>query len=137
MSNPLRQLKFLPWLPLVQVAIFAVATITVLDFLLQIGYVYVPLIRTTLEFLYSPPLNLFMAVAIAAGLGMLAVYLLEILQGRVIINAGVLWALILCVMVALLLNSLLGLPDFLASPDQTSLIGVVLGVFSRGRRYWR
>ncbi|MBD1998294.1 peptide chain release factor 1 [Leptolyngbya sp. FACHB-541] len=136
MSNPLRRLKFLPWLPLFQVAALATGLAFVVEILLIAGTQFSP-IAETLEILFQPPLALFVLLAAAVGLGALAALILERFHQRVVINTSVLWALILCVMVMLMARSLLQLPVLFLAPDYMTLMGVLLGVFWQGKAYWR
>ncbi|MBD1870785.1 peptide chain release factor 1 [Oculatella sp. FACHB-28] len=136
MSNPLRRLKFLPWLPLFQVAALATGLAFVVEILLIAGTQFSP-IAETLEILFQPPLALFVLLAAAVGLGALATLILERFHQRVVINTSVLWALILCVMVMLMARSLLQLPVLFLAPDYMTLMGVLLGVFWQGKAYWR
>lgn len=137
MNDPLRRLKVLPWRSLFQVAAITVTIMIFLDTLLILGYTHFVALRRTLTLLYAPPLGLFVIFTIAMGVGALAVYLLEKLYKSVIINSATLWALILSLAVVFVIRSLLPLPAFLFSLDQLGLIGIILGVFYTGRRYWR
>ncbi|NJL38634.1 MAG: peptide chain release factor 1 [Leptolyngbyaceae cyanobacterium RM2_2_4] len=136
MSNPLRRLKFLPWLPLFQVAALATGLTFVIEILLVEG-TQVPSISQLLNILLQPPLGLFMVLAAAVGLGALATFILEHFFQKVVISTPVLWALILCVMVMLWARSLLQFPILFLAPDYTTLMGVLLGVFWQGQAYWR
>lgn len=136
MSNPLRGLKFLPWLTLFQVAALATGLAFVVEILLIVGTQF-PAINQLLELLFQPPLALFVLLAAAVGLGALSMLILERFYQRVVINTSVLWALILCVMVMLMARSLLQLPVLFLAPDYTTLMGVLLGVFWQGKAYWR
>ncbi len=69
-------------------------------------------------------------------LPLLAVIILEWYR-QVIINVSVLWALILCLALALVVKSLLPLPAVLVGLDEIQLITIVVGVFWKGRPYWR
>jgi hypothetical protein len=137
MRNPLQRLKYLPWLPLAQVASLTVFLSIVFEILLRVGYVQSTLVQRSLNILLAPPLGLLLVLAISAGMGAIAVWMLEVLYPRVIINSGVLWALIFCLLVCVALKTLFPVPTFLISLDQVLLIGLLLGVFGRGRRYWR
>jgi hypothetical protein len=136
MSNPLRQLKFLPWLPLFQVAALSTFLTFLVEVLLVEGTQF-PLTNQLLSILFQPPLILFVLFSAAVGLGALATFILERLYRQVAINTSVLWALILCVMVMLLVRSALRFPFLLITVNYTTLMGVLLGVFWRGRAYWR
>ena len=130
MRNPLNRLKQFPWLALAQAAALASA----LDTLLAIALVVESPLQRILAVLLNSVLGLLLVVAIAIGTGAIAVYSMEWLHRHILLNAGVLWALVLCVMLSLWLKALL-LPTLLSG--ESALIGVVLGVFWAGRRYWR
>ena len=136
MTDPLRRLKFLPWRSLIQVSALTTLIVVVLEFLLALGYTQTSVIRSTLSILYAPPLGLLMIIASAVGVGALAVYLLERLYRQMVINTASLWALVLCLVVFLLLKSLL-LTSVLVNLSQIQLVGIILGVFWKGRPYWR
>ncbi|MBD2089548.1 peptide chain release factor 1 [Microcoleus sp. FACHB-1515] len=129
MPNPLRRLQQFPWLALSQAA----AVATVVDTLLAIG-LGVPVIRQVAIVLLQPTLAAFTLIGFAFVMGAIAVYLIEHLHRQIFLNVGVLWALVLCVMLTLLLKSLF-LPTLLSG--ELALVGIVLGVFWKGRRYWR
>jgi len=79
-----------------------------------------------------------MPVAAAIGLGALAVYLLERQCTQVSINSSNLWALVPCLLLTLWLKSLLPLDSFgLLSLSESVLIGIIVGIFWKGRPYWR
>lgn len=137
MTDPLRRLKFLPWRSLFQVSALVAVIVLVLEFLLALGYTQSVVISQILSILFAPSFRLLMTFAIAVGVGALAVYLLERLHQQVIINTASLWALVLCLVLVLLLKSLLPLPSFLVSMDEMQLVGIILGVFWKGRPYWR
>lgn len=137
MSNPLQRLKYLPWLQLSLTA-FATALLTfVFEFLLIVGYQYLPPIQSAIEMLFSPPLSFLIGFALSLGIGALAVFWLETVYPQIVINRGILWALVLCVAVAIGLKSLLPLPVNLIGLNQLLLIGVIVGIFWKGRPYWR
>jgi len=132
MSDPLRRLKLLPWRSLFLVAALTIVTAIVLDFLVALGYTYSPIIRTIL----SSPFASWIAAAAGIGIGALAVIILERYR-QVIISASVLWALILCLALGLVVKSLLPFPAVLIGLDEIQLITIVVGVFWKGRPYWR
>lgn len=137
MNNPLQRLKFLPWLSLFQVAALTVFFALVFDMLLAIAFVRIKSLQPFFKAILSPPWSILVGLAIAVGIGALAVYLLERLYLDIVLNATILWTLVLCVVVMLVVKSQLPLPTFLVGIDQTALIGVVLGIFWKGRPYWR
>lgn len=137
MANPLRRLKFLPWRSLLQVSALTTLIVVVLEFLLTLGYLQSAAINHTLSFMYAGSLSLLITFATAIGVGAMAVYLLERFYQKVIINSASLWALVLCLALFFLLKSLIPLMPILISLDQLELIGIILGVFWKGRPYWR
>ena len=137
MANPLQRLKRLPWIPLLLTAVLTNIWVFVVEFFLGIGLERSPLVQKSLTLLLSPPLGTITIIAIAALVGALAVFLLEIVYPRLLINAGVLWALVPCLILAIVLKNQLPLSFNLVSLDEGRLIGIVLGIFVKGRPYWR
>lgn len=143
MANPLRQLKYLPWNSLIIVSSMTLIIVTTLELVLGLTYnqlnegTQITIVRILAATLYSPLLSLFTIGAIGVGIGALAVFLLETLKKQVFINAGVLWALILCLIVGLIIRSYIPISDFLTNVNQLQLVGMILGVFWKGKRYWR
>ena len=143
MANPLRQFKYLPWRSLFIIAGITFVIVTTLELLLGLlfsqldegtQFQVVNILRATL---YSPALSLLTVGAIGAGIGALAVFLLETLEKRISINASVLWSLILCLVVGLIIRSYIPIPALLTDVNQIQLVGIILGVFWKGKRYWR
>ena len=143
MANPLRQLKYLPWTSLIIVSSMTLAILTTLELVLGLTYnqldegTQITIVKILAATLYSPLFSLFTTGAIGVGIGALAVFLLETLKKQVFINAGVLWSLILCLIVGLIIRSYIPIPPFLTDVNQLQLVGVILGVFWKGKRYWR
>jgi len=136
MRRSLSHLKYLPWRSLVQVSLITIGVIASLE----VGLIWLasqsPLVRQLFQILYTPPLGLFVSFAIAFAVGALAVLLQERLK-HTGITSGSLWALVLCLAIALVLKQLLPLPPILLSLNYPQFIGMVLGVFWKGRPYWR
>lgn len=137
MRDPFRQIKHLPWVPLLLVALLAVFWLFVLEFFLVISAVYVDAVLVVLRLLLTPPFNLLVEFAAAVAVGALAVYFLEWLYPRISIGIGSLWALVLCLLIAVLIRSIVPPAPLLLSPSEAILLGNALGVFWKGRRYWR
>jgi hypothetical protein len=137
MANPLQQLAKLPWVTLLLTAALTNVWVFVLEFFLWYGAERSPLVQDSMALLLSPPLGLITVLAIAVGVGALAVYLLEIVYPNLIINAGVLWALVPCLLLAILIKNFLPLPVHLVALDEGQLIAIILGVFVKGKPYWR
>ncbi len=138
MNDPLRRLKFLPWIPLLQISLISVLIVIALDVLLTRTVTAVPVILNLLSKLLLSPIGILIGLAIPVGIGALSVAILERWFQQVIITNATLWALVPCVALWLFLKSLVPFPTALV-PDISivSLVGVVLGVFWKGRPYWR
>jgi hypothetical protein len=140
MANPLHRLKFLPWRSLFLISSLVTLIFIVLDLFLTLGYNSSPAIARVINLLYGGSLGVLVQFGVVVGVGALAVYLLEKLFPNVMLNTSVLWALVLCLVVCLLIRSLLPIPpDVLVNLDdnQVQLMGFVIGVFWKGRPYWR
>ncbi len=142
MTDPLRRLQYQPWRALLQVSTLTLALVAIVEFLLSIGYTHFRVIHRMLSLLYAPPLDIVLFFATAVGVGALAVYLLDRFFPQVFINTASLWALVPClvlflVLKSLLLKSLLLSPLFLLEGRDFGLVGIVIGVFWKGRPYWR
>ena len=132
----LDRLKRLPWQSLFLVAAAATAIATLTEQVLFWAFQEVAIVTQLLSIVLFPPLGTLIPVAVPMGLGVLTVYLLERWQTQVFVNTASLWALVPCLLLSLWLKSLL-VPYFLLGLSRTALIGIVLGVFWKGRSYWR
>ncbi|MDF0554770.1 peptide chain release factor 1 [Kamptonema sp. UHCC 0994] len=137
MSNPLGRLKNLPWRELLQIAALTNLIVIGLDLFLWWGFTQSPIVRNILKLLYGSSLGVLIPVVTAVGMGALAVYLFEQRQQQFLLNGSSLWALVVCLLVGLAFKSFLSLPAFLVDLSETTLIGIVIGVFWKGRPYWR
>ncbi len=138
MNDPLRRLKFLPWISLLQISLIAVLIAIAFDVLFSRTVTSVPVILNLLSKLLNSPIGVLIKLAVPVGIGALAVAILERWFRQVIITNSTLWALVPCVALWLLLRSFVPLPTALIPEiDVVSLIGVVVGVFWKGRPYWR
>ncbi len=143
MTNPLRQLKYLPWRSLFIIAGMTFIIVTTIELLLWLTYnqldqgTQFAILNLLAATLYSPLLSLLTVGAIGVGIGALGVFLLETLEKRVFINAGVLWSLILCLIIGLVIRNYIPIPALLTGVNQMQLVGIILGVFWKGKRYWR
>lgn len=135
MSNPLARLKLLPWRSLFLVAILTALVVTALELLIGFS-AQLPGIRSVLVVLLFSPLGLFTTLAIAFGVGVLAVYILERME-RTIINTGSLWALVLCLAIVFLLRGLLPIPVGLFQLSYIPFVGMTVGLFWKSRPYWQ
>lgn len=132
--NPFGRLKQLPWLSLFLDALLTVLCVSIVEVLLLVA-TSVPIVAQILTLLLSPPLGILTEIAIGLGVGALAVVLLERFFPRIRIDSGSLWALLLCLIVAIAVKTQLALR--LVDLSQTVMIGMLVGVFWYGRRYWR
>ena len=137
MSNFLRRLKLLPWREMLQIAALVNSIAIGMELFLAWGFTQSRGIRNVLTLLYGSPLGILIPLATAVGMGALAVYFLEYWQQQFLLNRTNLWVLALCVLLGLVLKSFLPVPPFLASLSEAALIGVTIGVFWKGRPYWR
>lgn len=137
MNNPLRRLKQLPWLPLFLIALLTIFWASVLELALLLGAASIALIKDALVMLFTPPLGIIVSLAIAVGVGALAVVFLEIVYPHLMVSAGVLWALVLCLFLIMVVRSALPPQTQLLEPSYAMLIGNMLGIFMKGKPYWR
>ena len=137
MFDPLRRLKYLPWTPLLQVALITVLVAIAVDVLLGQA-LRVPVVLNIMAQLFNSPFAILLFLGAAVALGALSVVILERWFRHVIINASTLWALIGCLALWLLLRSWLPIPPYL-SPGfgLEPIVCVALGVFGKGKSYWR
>lgn len=137
MNNPLRRLKQLPWIPLFLIALLTIFWASVLELALLLGAASITLINDALVMLFTPPLGIIVSFAIAVGVGALAVVFLEIVYPHLIVSAGVLWTLVLCLFLVMVVRSALPPQTQLLQPSYAMLIGNMLGIFMKGKPYWR
>ena len=137
MTDPLRSLKYIPWRSLLQISSLTIVIVIFLELLLSLGSRQFYVIGSILRTLSAPPLGLIMTFATAVGVGALAVYLLERFDRQVFINTARLWALVPCLVLVIFLKSQLPVPPLLVQLNYVQLIGIIVGVFWKGRPYWR
>ncbi|PSO86053.1 MAG: peptide chain release factor 1 [Cyanobacteria bacterium QH_9_48_43] len=136
MNDPLRRFKSQPWKPLSQVAGLTTLLVILIEGVLSWILTQSDPLPSSLSPLLSPPLGIIVTVAAAVGVGILGVYICERWQSQAMLNTASLWALILCLIVGLVLKSLLPLPAILVRLSFNMVVGVVVGVFWKGRPYW-
>jgi hypothetical protein len=136
-SNFLQRLKLLPWREMLQISALVNCILVGLELFLVWGWIQSEVFGKIFTLLFGSPLGILIPLAIAVGMGALAVYFLEYWQQHFLLNRISLWVLVLCVLLGLVLKSFLPIPDNLASLSETALIGVTVGVFWKGRPYWR
>lgn len=137
MINPFERLKHLPWLSLLQVATLVTIFVSVVELLIALAITKIVPIQRSFQLLYSPPLGIVIPLITAAGVGALSVYVLERFFREVYIDRSSLWALVPCFILTLLLKSILDFPSFLITFSQTQIMCLIVGIFWKGRPYWR
>lgn len=137
MRDILRRLKYLPWRSLLQVSALTNLIVLVLDFLIWREYQRSPIVRQALITLYTPPLVIITTLAVAVGVGALAVYLLERFYPQVRLEANTLWALVPCLALMIFIKSLLPIPSILLSFNEIQVMAIIIGIFWKSQRYWR
>lgn len=136
MNDPWRRFKAQPWQPLLQVAALTILLVILAEGLLILGLTQLEFLRRSLSLVLSPPLGIMLSIAATVGVGVLGVYICERWRSQVILNVASLWALVLCLAGGLLLKSLLPLPNVFVGLSSTTIVGVIVGVFWKGRPYW-
>ena len=71
------------------------------------------------------------------GVGALSIYLIEIQPSKVILNVACLWALFISLLIVLFLYKSIFPPVILLSTSQITIMGILIGLFWKGRPYWR
>ncbi len=133
----MHQLKTLPWWNLITVSQVTVAVAAALNLVLFFGIQASPTLFLMLSPWRRPPGLLLIQVGIGLGIGAVAVMGMEAFK-RVIISGATLWALVACLLLSLLIMGVIAPPGVWAiGPEQGILVGALIGVFSKGRRYWR
>lgn len=138
MFDPLRPLKYLPWIELLQVSLFTIGLTIAID-VLFFQLVRIPAVYPTIAQLFNSPFGLLIALGAAVGVGALAVAILERWFRQIVITNSTLWALVPCLGLWLWLRSFLTVFPQLLTPALSfeSLVCIILGVFWKGKPYWR
>jgi len=135
MNNPWMKFKLQPWRQLSLTALLTTFVAVVFDTLLLFALIESASFLQWVNLVYQSPLGLIIPLAAVLGFGALGVYLCEKTQPQVVLNTSSLWALVLCLIIGLWLKTLL--PNLLIGFSYNSLIALILGVFWKGRPYWR
>jgi predicted membrane-bound spermidine synthase len=137
MRNPFWRLKTLPWITLLQAAGLVVAIATVAD--LSLTILWTALLNSDIGRLETllRLVALVLPLAMGYGMGAMAILVMERLFKQVYLDTAVLWALVPCIALVLFLKaSLLPIPTLLVLMGYPQVVGVVLGIFVTGKRYW-
>ena len=140
MRDPLRRLKSLPWFPLLQNAALTILLATALDIALL-------LILFGLFRIWPEGTNLLVGGGMtqqllqftaAGGIGALSVILLERWFRHILLDGATLWASVGCLVLVLYLKGFLQpVPTLFVGLSYLQFVGLMLGLFSQGRTYWR
>ncbi len=133
----MRALKSTPWLAIGRAAFLAVVAWAFLSALLWIASQSIPIFASLLNLLLGQPISLLTNVIIGVGIGGLATLRLE--KSEQILNTTSLWCLVVAVTVGMLIYDYfpIGIYRLIIRFNQPTLIGLMLGVFWKGRKYWR
>ncbi len=132
-------LKQLPWRSLFLAALLSVIIVKAFDFLIALGLVALSRDTSILKLLATPAGGLLLFGGGGLAIGALGVLCLERFGNVRFISVNLLWALILCLLITLWLLSFLKVSGigFAQQFSETHLIGIVIGVFWKGQKYWR
>lgn len=136
MSKFWQRFQGLPWRELFSVAIVSNLAALAGELLLSLSLMYSPPIRAFLQILFGSPLGVLLPVAAAIALGSLAVYIMEKWSQQYLLNRSNLWALVLCLLLILIVKQFIPVPLVLVDLSQMTLMGIIIGVFWKGRPYW-
>ncbi|MEM6519764.1 MAG: peptide chain release factor 1 [Cyanobacteria bacterium P01_C01_bin.70] len=139
MRDPLWRIKTLPWIPLFQNALLTVLIVTVLDIalLFALTALFEVWPEGTSAIAQGGVVGLLLALLAAGGVGALAVILMERVFRHIVLDGATLWALVGCLAIVLYVKSWLPIPALLVGISYFQFIGMMLGLFSQGRSYWR
>jgi hypothetical protein len=132
----MNSLKYLPWRSLFLSSLVGIAIVKAADLMANsiINHLDSTLIRLLLT--RSGFTLIYACTGLAAG--SLGVIFLERFERNSPIYSSTLWALVLCLLISLGLFQHLGLEGLsLVEIHYIHAIGIVVGVFWRGQRYWR
>ncbi len=130
--------KSQPWKDLGLASALTITLSTLAEILLVVCNNSSKVCQDSLSLIFAPPLGGIFVIAAAVGVGALGVYLCEKWErvANLSLNISSLWALVVCLMVAITLKSLL-IPGGLLGLNQVALMGIIVGVFWKGRPHWR
>jgi hypothetical protein len=106
MFDPLRRLKYLPWIELLQVSLFTIGGAIAIDWLF-FQLVQIPAVYSIVAQLFNSAFGLLISFGAAVGVGALSVAIMERWFRRIVITNSSLWALVPCLALWLWLRSFL------------------------------
>lgn len=135
MSNPFRSFKYLPWSALFQSSGLTVLVAMALDILLQMAFTSVP--SSLSSSAIAAALLIVLPLAASFGVGALSIFFTTRFFRQILLRADSIWALVSCVLLLLFIKSWLPVPALFVGFDYFSVMAVIVGAFTAGRRYWR
>lgn len=86
----------------------------------------------------SPVLPLVLSLAVPFGIGALGIFFTQQFFQQVLLRANTIWALIACLLIALLIKDFVPyIPSFFVSDFSVEIMMMVaVGAFTAGKRYW-
>ncbi|KAI9131026.1 hypothetical protein [Acaryochloris sp. CCMEE 5410] len=131
------QFKVLPWQQLINASVITLVLASVIDYGLTL--ILPASSQVQIEAVLGPPWGLLSSAAIDMAIGILGVIILErVMEPRRRIQVSTLWGLVLCLLIALALRASLPIPGLFLGPfHQITIVGLLLGVFSKGQQYRR
>lgn len=137
MNKLIQRLKNLPWSSLLQSVLLTYLIGAIAEVLLIWGVTHSQVIQRMMALLYAPPLGLLILLAVGVGIGALSIYLIEISRSPALLNTACLWALFISSVIVLFLYKSILTPVILLSTSQITIMGILIGLFWKGKPYWK
>jgi len=137
MNKPLFKFSLTTWRSLFLTALLATFVSILIDIILIFCLAQVQAIMQLSQVVFNSPIGVIIPLIAAFGLGILSVNLWEKTQPKLPLQPPILLALVICVFIGLFMKSLLPISFLLAQFSYHSFLGLTVGIFWRGRRYWR
>ncbi|HBW57781.1 MAG TPA: peptide chain release factor 1 [Oscillatoriales bacterium UBA8482] len=137
MNNFIQRLKNLPWSSLLQTVALTYLIVAIAEVLTLWGITHSLAFKQIMLLLFTPPLGMLIIFAVGVGLGALSIYLIEIQPSKVFLNVFCLWALFIGLLIVLFLYKSIFSPVIFLSTSQITTMGILIGLFWKGRPYWR
>jgi hypothetical protein len=137
MNNFIQRLKNLPWSSLLQTVALTYLIVAIAEVLTLWGITHSLAFKQIMLLLFTPPLGMLIIFAVGVGLGALSIYLIEIQPSKVFLNVLCLWALFIGLLIVLFLYKSIFSPVIFLSTSQITTMGILIGLFWKGRPYWR
>lgn len=131
-------LKYLPWRSLFLASILAVVVMKAIDLLAARSVLHLGNSSALAQLLITPAGYILLFVCGGLALGGLGVSFLERLAANGPIYASTLWALVLCLLISAAIATYFPIDGLgLAGLSQPHAMTIIVGVFWRGKPYWR